>query len=32
MDLMNVKFNASAWNFLSLIILPAVFNASVLGF
>ena len=29
---MNVKFNASPWNFLSLIILPAVFNVSVLGF
>ena len=29
---MNVKFNASPLNFLSLIILPAVFNVSVLGF
>ena len=29
---MNVKFNASTWNFLSLVILSAVFNVSVLGF
>ena len=31
MWILNVKFNASTWN-LSLIILPAVFNVSVLGF
>ena len=27
-----VKFNASTWNFLSLVILSAIFNVSVLGF
>ena len=32
MWILNVKFNASTWKFLSLIILPAVFNVSVLGF
>ena len=32
MWILNVKFNASTRNFLSLIILPAVFNVSVLGF
>ena len=32
MWILNVKFNASPWNFLSLVILSAVFNLSVLGF
>ena len=27
-----MKFNAAPWNFLSLVILSAVFNLSVLGF
>ena len=30
--ILNVKFNASTWNFLSLVILSAVFNLGVLGF
>ena len=32
MWILNVKFNASTWNFLSLVILSAIFNVSVLGF
>ena len=32
MWILNVKFNASPRNFLSLVILSAVFNLSVLGF
>ena len=32
MWILNVKFNASAWNFLSLVILSAIFNVTVLGF
>ena len=32
MWILNVKFNAAPWNFLSLVILSAVFNLSVLGF
>ena len=32
MWILNVKFNASTWNFLSLAILTAIFNVSVLGF
>ena len=32
MWILNVKFNASTWNFLSSVILSAIFNVSVLGF
>ena len=32
MWILNVKFNASTWTFLSLVILSAIFNVSVLGF
>ena len=32
MWILNVKFNASTWNFLSLVILSAIFNVTVLGF
>ena len=32
MWILNVKFNASTWNFLSLVILSAIFNVSVFGF
>ena len=31
MWILNVKLNASTWNFLSLVILSAIFNVSVLG-
>ena len=30
--ILNVKFNAFTWNFLSLVILSAIFNVSVLDF
>ena len=30
--MLNVEFKASTWNFLSLVILFALFNVSVLGF
>ena len=32
MRILIVKFDASTWNFLSLLIFPAAFNVSVLGF
>ena len=32
MWILNVKFNASTWNFFSLVILSAIFHVSVLGF
>ena len=32
MWILNVQFNAFTWNFLSLVILSASFNVSVLGF
>ena len=32
MWILNVKFNSSTWNFLSSVILSAIFNVSVLGF
>ena len=32
MCILNVKFNASTWNFLSLVIISAIFNVSVPGF
>ena len=32
MWILNVEFSASTWNFLSLVILSAIFNVSVLGF
>ena len=32
MWILHVKFNASTWNFLSLVILSAIFNVTVLGF
>ena len=32
MWILNVKFNASTWNLLSLVILSVIFNVSVLGF
>ena len=32
MWILNVKFNASTWNFLSLVIISAIFNVSVPGF
>ena len=32
MWILNVKLNASTWNFLSLVILSAIFNVTVLGF
>ena len=32
MWILNVEFSASTWNFLSLVILSAIFNVRVLGF
>ena len=32
MWILNVKFNASTWNFLTLVMHSAIFNVTVLGF